>query len=234
MSDTFALVRSALERVDGDDQLVEPILQLIPLSGVSIATLGNALSAETIAASDRRIAVIDELQFDLTEGPCWDAVGTGRPVLESAIQNARHDAWPAFADAIKNQQVGALFAFPLRVGPLQVGAVELYDVQERTLSAQLVDEMMRLTRPLTRYVLRRTIELAALPDPSEFKPHARRRIHQAAGFVIAQLELSPDDAHLFIQAQAYAQNRPMADVAEDILERRTGYVLHETTIEDRP
>ena len=54
------------------------------------------------------------------------------------------------------------------------------------------------------------------------------------GFVIAQLGLSPDDAHLFLQAQAYAQNRPMADVAEDILERRTGYVLHETTIEDRP
>lgn len=232
MTDTFALVMSALERVEGDDQLVEPILQLIPLSGVSIATVGNALSAETIVASDAQIALIDELQFDLSEGPCWDAVGSGRPVLESAIQRGRHNTWPSFAEAIKDHAVGAIFAFPLRVGPLQVGAVELYDTEERTLSEQLVVEMMSLTRPLSRYVLRRTVELAALPDASQFKPHARRRIHQATGFVIAQLGLSPDDAHLFIQAQAYAQNRPMAEVAEDIIARRTGYVLHATTIED--
>ncbi|HXH36172.1 MAG TPA: GAF and ANTAR domain-containing protein [Plantibacter sp.] len=232
MTDTFALVKGALERVSEDDQLVEPLLQLIPLSGVSVATLGNALSAETIAASDRQIARIDELQFDLSEGPCWEAVSSGRPVLESAIQRDGHHAWPSFAAAIKEHAVGAIFAFPLRVGPLQVGAVELYDTSEQTLSEQLVDEMMSLTRPLSRYVLRRTVELAALPDASQHKPHARRRIHQATGFVIAQLGLSPDDAHLFIQAQAYAQNRPMAEVAEDIIELRTGYVLDDTTIED--
>jgi AmiR/NasT family two-component response regulator len=92
--------------------------------------------------------------------------------------------------------------------------------------------MMSLTRPLSRYVLRRTLELASLPDTAQLKPHARRRIHQATGFVIAQLGLSPDDAHLLIQAQAFAQNRSMSDVAEDILERRTGYVLRDDTIED--
>jgi len=50
--------------------------------------------------------------------------------------------------------------------------------------------------------------------------------------VIAQLGLSPDDAHLLIQAQAFAQNRSMSEVAEDILERRTGYVMRDETIED--
>jgi len=232
MSDTFAVVYSALDRVDGDDQLVEPILRLLPLSGVSIATLGDALSAETIAASDEQVALLDELQFDLSEGPCWDAVGSGRPVLETAIQRDGYASWPSFTEAIRGHAVGSVFAFPLRVGPLQVGAVELYDADERSLSAQAVDEMMSLTRPLSRYVLRRTLELAALPDTEHLKPHARRRIHQATGFVIAQLGLSPDDAHLFIQAQAFAQNRPMAAVAEDILERRTGYVLRQNTIED--
>lgn len=232
MTDTFALVKDALERVSDDDQLVEPIMQLVPLSGVSIVTLGNALSSETVAASDPQIARIDELQFDLSEGPSWKAVDSGRPVLESAIQRDGHDAWPSFAEAIKDHAVGAIFAFPLRIGPLQVGAVELYDTSERMLSGQLVDEMMSLTHPLSRYVLRRTVELAGLPDAAQNKPHARRRIHQATGFVIAQLGLSPDDAHLFIQAQAYAQNRSMAAVAEDILEHRTGYVLDEATIED--
>lgn len=232
MSDTFAIVYSALDQVDEDDQLVEPILRLMPLSGASIATLGDTLSPETIAASDEQIALIDELQFDLSEGPCWDAVGSGRPVLEEAVKRNGYDSWPSFTEAIRDHAVGSIFAFPLRVGPLQVGAVELYDTEERTLDTQSVEDMMSLTRPLSRYVLRRTLELASLPDTAQLKPHARRRIHQATGFVIAQLGLTPDDAHLLIQAQAFAQNRSMSDVAEDILERRTGYVLHDDTIED--
>lgn len=232
MSDTFAVVYSALERVHDDDQLVEPILRLMPLTGVSIATLGDALSAETIAASDSQVALLDEIQFDLTEGPCWDAVGSGHPVLEAAVQRNGYDFWPSFTEAIRGHEVGSIFAFPLRVGPLQVGAVELYDTEEMALGEQAVEEMMSLTRPLSRYVLRRTLELASLPDTEQLKPHARRRIHQATGFVIAQLGLTPDDAHLFIQAQAFAQNRSMAEVAEDILERRTGYVLRDDAIED--
>jgi hypothetical protein len=80
-----------------------------------------------------------------------------------------------------------------------VGAVELYDTDERTLDAQAVEDMMSLTRPLSRYVLRRTLELASLPDTAQLKPHARRRIHQATGFVIAQLGLTPDDATAYVQ-----------------------------------
>jgi AmiR/NasT family two-component response regulator len=49
---------------------------------------------------------------------------------------------------------------------------------------------------------------------------SRRLIHQATGMVLAQSGTTAEDAYLIIQARAYADNRPMRDVAEDIIERR--------------
>lgn len=36
-------------------------------------------------------ARIDEVQFDLGEGPCWNAVATGRPVLLPYLRSCSGD-----------------------------------------------------------------------------------------------------------------------------------------------
>jgi hypothetical protein len=41
--------------------------------------------------------------------------------------------------------------------------------------------------------------------------------------VLAQLDISAEDARLLIQGHAFAMNRPMRDVAEAILERRLDF-----------
>src|SRR4051795_11072818 len=96
----------------------EPFVQLFPVSGAAVSTIGELLGSETIAASDSLSARVDELQFDLGEGPCWDALSLGRPILEPDIRNRPRTVWPAFLPALLEHRVGSLFAFPLIVGPL--------------------------------------------------------------------------------------------------------------------
>jgi AmiR/NasT family two-component response regulator len=47
--------------------------------------------------------------------------------------------------------------------------------------------------------------------------------------VLTQMGIAADDAYLIIQARAFAEGRPMRDVAEDVIERR---IRFDTRTED--
>src|ERR1700712_5847665 len=90
-----------------------PFLELLPVSGMSVSTLGDVLESETLFASDPVAARVDEAQFDLSEGPCWDAVATRLPVFESDLGGEGFARWPVLAHVLTQIDVQALFAFPL-------------------------------------------------------------------------------------------------------------------------
>lgn len=218
----------------GDDPVAaEAVLAVVPLAGAAISTLGGLLGSETISASDDTIARVDELQFDLGEGPCWDAIATGLPVLEPDIRRRPVHTWPAFSPAISDADVAALFAIPLMVGPLRIGAIDMYDVRPRALEDGDLARATALAETVSRVVLRRAIEQSGLEEgPEPVRPFSRRRIHQATGFVIAQLGVSAADAELLIQARAFAESRSMLQVADDILSRRRRFTVRGGDIED--
>jgi hypothetical protein len=200
--------------------LWRPVLELIPISGASISTIAKFLGSETVAASDNVAARIDELQFDLGEGPCWEAMRTAQPVLAPKIRNYPSSAWPAFSDAIADVQVEALFAFPLVFGPLRLGAMDLYSSIPVELSDAETAQGSALADAISRVVLERAIRLSRKSTyADEVTPFSRRLVHQATGMVLAQLDIDAEDAQLLIQAHAYSTGRTVREVAEDILER---------------
>jgi AmiR/NasT family two-component response regulator len=73
---------------------------------------------------------------------------------------------------------------------------------------------------VSRHVLRRALDEAKGDYDDDGNAHSRRLVHQATGMVLAQLRLPADDARLVIQGHAFATNRSMMDVADDIVNRR--------------
>lgn len=210
----------------------EEVLAVVPVAGAAISTLGGLLGSETITASDDVIARVDELQFDLGEGPCWDAIATGRPVLEPDLRGRPNRTWPAFSRAVP-EDVAALFAIPLLVGPLRLGAIDLYDARPRPLSDTELVRAATVAADVSRTVLRQAIEESGLEEsPAGARPRSRRRIHQATGFVIAQLDVSAADAELLIRARAFAEGRTMLEIADEILTRRRRFTIQGGEIED--
>ena len=235
MPDAFAVAMDALTGPKPHDTaLATPINDALPVSGVAISTMGRFLGNETVSASDELAARLDELQFDLGEGPCWDAFGTRRPVLEPDIRHP-HGSWPAFSDAIRLHDIGAIYAFPLFVGPLQLGAMDLYSTVPKTLSAVHTRQGEAFASVVSRLILHRALERAGTDDAAEHDTRfSRRTIHQATGMVLAQLDLPPDEARLVIQAHAFATGRSMQDIAEDIVDRRLNFSMSDTGIEESP
>jgi hypothetical protein len=212
----------------------EAVLSVVSVAGAAISTLGGLLGSETISASDDVIARVDELQFDLGEGPCWDAIASGRPVLEPDLRGRPTHTWPAFSRAVsQSDEVAALFAIPLHVGPLRIGAIDMYDVRPRPLSDTDLVRVIALASDVSRVVLRQAIEEVGVEEaPVAVRPRSRRRIHQATGFVISQLDVSAADAELLIRARAFAEGRTMVEIADEILTRRRRFSIRGGEIED--
>ena len=79
MTSSFGAAMEALDRsATSPSGFCRPFVDFLPITGASVSTVGNFLGSETLSASDDVAARLDELQFDLGEGPCWDAVRSGR------------------------------------------------------------------------------------------------------------------------------------------------------------
>jgi hypothetical protein len=210
-------------------RLSDPFVSVFPVSGAAVSTLGEFLGSRTISASNRTAARLDELQFDLSEGPCWDAMRTARPVL--VPDAAAPSTWPAFSRAMVAEDVGAIFAFPLRVGLLQIGAVDLYSHLPLRLDAQQAREAGEMAGEVGRRVLLHALDGIGLDEEMPADGFSRRLIHQATGMVLAQLDLNADDARLVIQGHAFAADRPMMEIARDIIEGRLDFTRQSIGIE---
>jgi len=219
----YADAALALEQAtaSGDD-LCGPLVAAIGVSGAAVSTLGDPLGSETLCASDEHAARLDEIQLDLGEGPCWVAASTRRPVLEPDVRGSGDPAWPLARQAMHETGLGAVFAFPLVVAGLSLGAVDLYSRTARDISHQQVTDATSLTRIVARQVLRRA--LLAADDPQEDTGSwegrfSRREVHQATGMVVAQMGIPPADALLVLRGHAFATGRSVRDVAEDVVGR---------------
>ncbi|WP_166789668.1 GAF and ANTAR domain-containing protein [Cryobacterium fucosi] len=239
MPDRFAVAEEALAACAGQEsRLYEPLLALLPADGLSISTFGDFLAAETISASDAQSFRLDELQFDLGEGPCWDALATSAPVIEPNIRERPNRVWPAFSKAIVADDLGALFAFPLVLGPLRIGAIDIYTTRPTYLSELDIRQVSGLATVVSRLVLSRAIRLTdsdmvsgTNADPDARNQFSRREVHQATGMVLAQLRIPARDARLVIQGHAFAVGRSMQEIAEQIIDRRLSFAVSENQIE---
>jgi hypothetical protein len=229
----FQSALDAFSEFDGHvSDLAHTFIRLLPVTGASISTLGPFLAAETVSATDPRAERVDELQFDLGEGPCWDAVATRQPVLEPDLVSRTDTPWPAFSAAVATENIRALFAFPLLLGPLDIGAIDLYSTDPLTLTLAQQKQMLALSAITSRIVLGHAIQ--ASETAGETSTLSRREIHQATGMVLAQLGTTAADAYLIIQARAFAEDRPMQEVANDIVERRLLFTENSDGFEDGP
>jgi hypothetical protein len=219
----FIAAVAALQQAGDDDDLCAPFLSVLPVSGAAISTLGDPFGSETVSASDAGSARFDELQLDLGEGPCWEALHTGVPVLEPDVQGTESSRWPVALMALREARLGAVFAFPMRVGLLSIGAVDLYDLHAGTLPVSAVRDATVMTDVVARSVLRRALTRAERAETEQERDEgswSRREVHQASGMLAAQTGVSVGDALLLLRAFAHTSGQTVRELAADVVARR--------------
>jgi GAF domain-containing protein len=126
--------------------LCEACTTLVPVTGAAIAEMIDANRLQTVCATDDVSEALETLQFTLGEGPCVQAVSTGRPVLVSDLREVRPTRWPRFAEAANQTPARAVYSFPLRIGVINMGMLDLYRDQPGPLTdAELAGACCALT-----------------------------------------------------------------------------------------
>jgi len=221
----------------GVGPICDAAMQQTDADGVALAVLTRSRRArELVYATDPLAQQLDELQYTIGEGPCFDAylhdAPQCYPELSSVAETAR---WPVFAASATELGVQALFAIPVPDGRRPMGVLELY----RRAAGGLVDSEMaaacasasaiadRLEANWQEHRARfgsgeQAIDAAASSNASQepIDPFTRTQVHVAAGMVAVQLGTSSDEAVDRLRAHAYASARSLSSVAADIIARR--------------
>jgi hypothetical protein len=221
-------------------RLVAECLSALPVTGVAVALMtADGPSGVVLAATDEQARQGEELQFALGEGPCVEASRSGRPVLQPDVEAAGSARWPQYGAAVLDAGVRAVFAFPLRVGAIRVGVLDLYRDTPGLLTTREVADALAFADAATVVVLHlqehdgRDGTHSALGGPID----SQAEIHQATGMISIQLGVSLAEALLRLRAHAYAAERTVSTVAADVVSRRMSFDDSEsgtTTRQERP
>lgn len=195
---------------------------VVQVAGGSVTVMAGDADPAPLCVSNPLAARIEDLQHTLGEGPTLDAQRDGVPVSEPDLPNPRRARWPVLAPMASAEGVGALFAFPLRIGAIQLGALTLHQLWPGPLSDGQFGDALVMAQVTVNHVLgtQAGARGGRLAGDLEMLAGHRAEVHQATGMVSAQLEVGLAEALVRLRAHAYAGDRPLAEVAADVVARR--------------
>ncbi|MEA2686846.1 MAG: hypothetical protein QOE93_2041 [Actinomycetota bacterium] len=203
-------------------RLCEVCRDVTGMTGAGIMLMSGDLSLGSVCTTDAASALIEDLQYMLGEGPCVDAYHSNRPVLEPDLAQPKAVRWPAFTGAAVDAGVRAIFGFPMTLGTVRMGALNLYTDRPGPLTDDQHAGALAVAEIAAEAVLvmqaggSGTVLATELEQASNFQ----YVVHQAAGMVSAQMDVSVAQALVRLRAHAFAHDRPVAALAADIVARR--------------
>jgi hypothetical protein len=201
------------------DGLLRSCCRAAALDGAGVSIVSSIGTREPLYASDEVADVIERLQLTLGEGPCVDASATGAPVLVADLSDPRDVAasrWPVFRSEATRTGARAIFAFPIRIGAIWLGAVDFYRQSPGPLSGPELSTALSSVEE---------VGLAVLEAPNHYgdaeAPTITNMIvHQAAGMVMGQLDSSIEEAMVRLRATAFAEGLTINELAADVVNGR--------------
>lgn len=225
-SDRLERITRRLASDDGDAigtaRLCAVCVEMTEMTGAGIMLMDGDLPRGTVCTSNATSAVIEDLQYTLGEGPCVDAYRQHRPIAEPDLADPVTPRWLAFTPPAVAAGARAVFGFPLDVGGARLGALNLYRDRPGPLTADQHADALVLAEAAAQLVIDMQADAApgSLGQELEVGSNFQFVVHQAAGMVAVQLDVSVTDALVRLRAYAFRNGRLVSDVAKDVVELR--------------
>ncbi|MFG2366435.1 ANTAR domain-containing protein [Streptomyces mirabilis] len=199
----------------------------LPVGGAGLSAMSRSAASHPLCSTDDVSEQLEELQLTLGEGPCVDAFTQGSAVLTPDLLAAEvQDRWAVFADAALEAGARAVYAFPLQMGAISPGVLDLYSQVPGTLNAEALADALAFADTAALVLLDSRIDGEDLAGGwsadgrYEDLGAYRAEIDQATGMLTAQLGVGAEEAFVRLRAYAYARGRRLATVAADVVAHR--------------
>jgi hypothetical protein len=221
-------LRRILDELSGGDdrhpaaaRLCEVGAQVIGVTGAGVMLMSGDIPQGSLCSTNQVSNLIEDLQYTLGEGPCVDAYLHDEVVLEPDLADPVTPRWLAFTPPTVEAGARAVFGFPLRVGTVRLGALNLYRDRPGPLSDGQHADALVMAGVAARWVLE--VQAGAPPgglaEELEVGADFRFVVHSAAGMVAVQLGVSVSEALIRLRAYAFSNDRLLHAVAGDVVDR---------------
>jgi hypothetical protein len=227
-----AAVSGAAPGLPAATELCLACVGLFGVDGVAVSMVYDGASRGTFGSSNAASRRLDEYQFTFGEGPCLDAVSTRDAVLAPDLDSSEEHRWPAFSGAVLAEGIHAVFALPIMVTSLCVGALDLFRTGPGPLAGeQLAGALIAAelaSAPLLD-IMATAKDAQDLDDDLLSEGEAgwgslteldRIEVYQATGMVMAQLQVDATEALVRLRAHAIATGQTASQVSWAIVQRR--------------
>ena len=203
-------------------RLCDVCAEITVMSGAGIMLMDGDLPQGSVCTTNAVSALIEDLQYTLGEGPGVDAHVQQRPVAEPDLADPATARWLAFSPSAVAAGARAVFGFPLRVGGVRLGALNLYRDRPGSLSADQYADALVIAGVAAQAVIGMQADAApgTLGAALEMGSNFQFVVHQACGMVAVQLGVNVTEALIRLRAHAFRDGRLAAEVAADVVNGR--------------
>ncbi|WP_211348832.1 GAF and ANTAR domain-containing protein [Nocardioides litoris] len=222
-------VEDAEPGLDAANGLCVACAGLLGVDGAAVSMVFDGESRGTFGSSGADSRRLDEYQYTYGEGPCLDAVASRRPVLAPDLDSPHERRWPALAGALLEDGVRGVFALPISVSSVCVGALDLFRAEPGPLQGvQLAGALVAAELAAVTVLELLAVQGALNPDEDASTlgdtwagaaGMDRIEIYQATGILVSQLGVGPDEAVARLRAHAIATGQTASSVAWAIIAR---------------
>ncbi|WP_115788190.1 GAF and ANTAR domain-containing protein [Arthrobacter silvisoli] len=180
-------------------------------------------SAVTVASSDERARLLDELQYQFAEGPCLTASRTGVRIHIPDIE--KDETWPEYNEAAAANGIRSVLALPFQLpedtakAGLNLYSESVHGFDEAAIQ-RASDYVQQASKGLRLAVLIAQHSQAAANLRAAMT--SRTVIDVATGIIIAQNRCSQAEAVEIIKRASSNRNIKLRDVAQAIVDKAGG------------
>src|SRR5260221_3782583 len=99
---------------------------IVGVAGAGVMLMSGDIPRGSLCTTNAVSHLIEELQYTLGEGPCVDAYRQDPVVAEPDLAEPAGSRWLAFTPPALEAGVPAVVGYPLPVGSVRPGALDLY------------------------------------------------------------------------------------------------------------
>jgi GAF domain-containing protein len=199
------------------EQVVASADALFAVDGTALMLVDRDQVLRNLAASDRRAALLEELQAEHGEGPCVDAFDDKQPVWSDDL--GREDRWPRFSADAAGRRLLAVLASPIPYSDQAVGVLAVFAAAAHDWSEAEREAIVAYTELVAMLVVNamEARERGRLAGELQGALDSRVVIEQAKGVLVGRHGLTTRQAFERLRRQARDQRRPLTEVARAVV-----------------
>ncbi|MEW5809236.1 MAG: GAF and ANTAR domain-containing protein [Actinomycetota bacterium] len=205
---------------------------LVTMTSLAADTIGHSTGAGltlldaggkriSSAATDPLVERLDDLQYQLDEGPCLTAWREARVIRSEP--GVDEQSWPSWMRAARALGMRSFLSAALVVGERSLGAIKVYSTTADAYSDTDADVLRRFALQAAIFVSNVLTVQAAEQMGDTLKEALRHRdiVAMARGIIMARNRIGPDEAFRQLVMESHGSRRVLTQVAEWIVASAT-------------